>query len=32
MGIQREHVEAADAGDPDFEQQPLLIIPGIPPI
>lgn len=31
MGIRREHVEAADAADPDFEQPPLLEVPGTPP-
>ncbi|MCI0425527.1 MAG: phosphoserine phosphatase SerB, partial [Actinobacteria bacterium] len=31
LGIQREHIEAADAHDPDFDQPPLIIIPGIPP-
>ena len=31
LGIQREHVEAADYEDPEFEQPPLMIIPGPPP-
>lgn len=31
MGVRREHVEAADAADPDFEQTPLLEVPGTPP-
>lgn len=31
MGIRREHVEAADAADPTFDQPPLLDVPGIPP-
>jgi phosphoserine phosphatase len=31
LGIQREHVEAADFEDPEFEQPPLMIIPGTPP-
>lgn len=31
MGIRREHVEAADAADPDFDQPPLLEVPGTPP-
>lgn len=31
MGVRREHVEAADAADPDYEQTPLLDIPGTPP-
>ena len=32
MGIRRELVEAADAADPDFEQTPLMEIPGTPPV
>lgn len=32
MGVRRDHVDAADAADPDFEQQPLLEIPGTPPV
>lgn len=32
MGIRREHVEAADAADPGFEQPPLLDVPGTPPV
>jgi phosphoserine phosphatase len=31
LGIQREHVEAADFEDPDFDQPPLMLIPGVPP-
>jgi phosphoserine phosphatase len=31
LGIQREHVEAADLEDPEFDQPPLMIIPGVPP-
>ena len=32
MGIRRELVEAADAVDPDFEQTPLMEVPGTPPV
>ena len=32
MGIRRELVEAADAADPDFEQTPLIEVPGTPPV
>ncbi|MFB3051925.1 MAG: phosphoserine phosphatase SerB [Acidimicrobiia bacterium] len=32
MGIRRELVEAADAADPDFEQTPLMEVPGTPPV
>jgi phosphoserine phosphatase len=32
MGVHRDHVEAADAADPDFDQLPLLEVPGAPPI
>lgn len=32
MGIRREHVEAADAADPGFDQPPLLEVPGTPPV
>lgn len=32
MGVRREHVDAADAADPDYEQHPLLEVPGIPPV
>ncbi len=32
MGVRREHVEAADAADPDFDQPPLLEVPGTPPV
>jgi len=31
MGVRRDHVEAADAADPDFDQSPLLEVPGTPP-
>jgi phosphoserine phosphatase len=31
MGVRRDHVEAADAADPDFEQGRLIDIPGTPP-
>lgn len=31
MGVRRDHVEAADAADPDFDPQPLLDVPGTPP-
>ena len=32
MGIRRELVEAADAADPEFEQSPLMDVPGTPPV
>ena len=32
MGVRRDHVDAADAADPDFEQRPLLEVPGMPPV
>lgn len=32
MGIKREHVESADAADPDFEVGELLEVPGTPPV
>jgi phosphoserine phosphatase len=32
MGIRRELVEAADAADPEFEQSPLMDVPGTPPL
>ena len=32
MGVRREHVEAADAADPEFDQPPLLDVPGTPPV
>ncbi|GMQ85998.1 MAG: phosphoserine phosphatase SerB [Acidimicrobiia bacterium] len=32
MGVRREHVDAADAGDADFDQQALIDVPGTPPI
>jgi phosphoserine phosphatase len=31
MGVRRDHVEAADAADPDFAERPLLDVPGTPP-
>lgn len=31
MGVRRAFVEAADAADPEFEQGPLLDVPGTPP-
>lgn len=31
MGVRRDHVEAADAADPDFDQPPLMEVPGAPP-
>ena len=32
MGVRRDHVEAADAADPDFEQHGLIEVPGTPPV
>ncbi len=32
MGVRRDHVEAADAADPDFEQHGLIDVPGTPPV
>ena len=32
MGISREHVEAADAADPEFHPPPLVDISGSPPV
>lgn len=32
MGVRRDHVEAADAADPDFEQGTLIDLPGTPPV
>lgn len=32
MGVRRDHVEAADAADPDFEQDGLIELPGTPPV
>lgn len=32
MGVRRDHVEAADAADPDFEQVGLIEVPGTPPV
>jgi phosphoserine phosphatase len=32
MGVRRDHVDAADAADPDFQLQPMLEVPGIPPV
>lgn len=31
MGVRRDQVEAADAADPEFDQKPLLEVPGTPP-
>lgn len=31
MGVRRDHVEAADAADPEFEQNGLIDVPGTPP-
>jgi phosphoserine phosphatase len=31
MGVRRDFVEAADAADPEFQQKPLLDVPGTPP-
>lgn len=32
MGVRREHVEAADAEDPDVPDRPTTDVPGIPPL
>ncbi len=32
MGVRRDHVDAADAADPDFDQGRLLEVPGTPPV
>jgi len=32
MGVRRDHVEAADAADPNFDQGQLIDLPGIPPV
>ena len=32
MGVRRDHVEAADAADPNFEQNGLIEVPGTPPV
>lgn len=32
MGVRRDHVEAADAADPEFDEGPLLDVPGTPPV
>jgi phosphoserine phosphatase len=32
MGVRREHIDAADAADPEFDQRPLMDVPGTPPI
>lgn len=32
MGVRREHVENADADDPDFMQPDLIDVPGTPPV
>lgn len=31
MGVRRDHVEAADAADPEFQQDGLIELPGRPP-
>ncbi len=31
MGVRRDHVEAADAADLEFDQPPLMEVPGAPP-
>lgn len=31
MGVRRDHVEAADAADPEFDQGQLIEVPGTPP-
>lgn len=31
MGVRRDHVDAADAADPDFDQGELIELPGTPP-
>ena len=32
MGVRREHVDAADEADPEFDQSPLLDVEGTPPV
>lgn len=32
MGVRRDHVEAADAADPEFDQPPLVEVPEVPPV
>lgn len=32
MGVRRDHVDAADAADPAFDQGPLIEVPGTPPV
>lgn len=32
MGVRREHVDSADALDPDFEPPDLIEVPGTPPV
>lgn len=32
MGVRRDHVEAADAADPEFEQGEMIELPGTPPV
>ena len=32
MGVRRDHVDAADAADPEYDQRPLLEVPGTPPV
>jgi len=32
MGVRRDHVDAADGADSDFDQQRLIDVPGTPPV
>ena len=32
MGVRRDHVEAADAADPHFQQRGFIEVPGTPPV
>ena len=32
MGVRRDHVDAADVADADFDQQPPIDVPGTPPV
>ncbi len=32
MGVRREHIDAADATDPEFDLAPLIDVPGTPPV
>ncbi len=32
MGVRRDHVEAADAADPELDQAPPIDVPGSPPV